>query len=173
MNSQAKSKENSRINNKILIFRNDQTDISNDKKDLVEDKRKHKSVFEMHPFDFKMACNTQSMLSEDDHNLVSKTKSLSLNFDVANMLCQSINLENDLLNYLTLHNLDNIADKIKKGVFTSKQFINFSDESILELIEMECRHKFPKLRDFIMRLNDQNEALNMSSIINQGLDYSK
>lgn len=92
--------------------------------------------------------------------------------EIAAELTEKLELKEDLIEFLGKNNLLLILDKIKRGEFTTKEFINFSDHDILELMEEHNKSKFPELRDLVMKLNDRSDALNMLEIINSEVDHT-
>lgn len=77
--------------------------------------------------------------------------------------------QTELIDFLKQNGMDTILNKICANELTSNNLINLSDEKILELIEEENKDKFPSLRDLIMKLNDQSDAINVLYIVNQGM----
>lgn len=78
----------------------------------------------------------------------------------------------ELLKFLKSNQMTKILNKIMDSEFTSKDLINFSDEKIQELIEDDKKDLFPLLRDLIMKLNDQSDAINVLYIASQGMNHS-
>ena len=64
----------------------------------------------------------------------------------------------------------NNLSKIEEGELSEHQLIGFSDEKIMEMVEEENKNKFHLLRDFIMKLDDNNDAEDLLKSIDKTME---
>lgn len=66
--------------------------------------------------------------------------------------------ELSLTNYLLENKFYLLLSKIEEGELNENILLGLPDEKILDLVEDHNKNKFNQLRDYIMRLNDNNDA---------------
>lgn len=92
------------------------------------------------------------------NNLEQKNKEIKELFET-NVFEGSIdNNQVKLEDYLEENGFYKILEMIENGEIDQQQLINMPDERILEIVEEENQTKFDDLRDFLMRLEDCNDA---------------
>jgi len=90
-------------------------------------------------------------------NIEKKNKEIKALFDIQ-VLDQSMEGNNDLKSYLEENGFEILLEKLEIGKISQKELINISDEKILDMIEDENKEKFLELREFLMKLDECNDA---------------
>ena len=102
----------------------------------------------------------ETNINEDNvfNNLEEKNKEIKALFDT-NVFEQSMEKEKVRLeDYLEENCFYLLLEKLENGEIEQQELINMPDERIKELVEEENQDKFDDLRDFLMRLDDCNDA---------------
>lgn len=82
----------------------------------------------------------------------------------------SLNEGMSLTNFLLQNKFYLLLSKIEEGELSEHQLIGFSDERILEMVEDQNKNKFSMLRDFIMKLDDNNDAEDLLKSIDKTME---
>lgn len=82
----------------------------------------------------------------------------------------SLNEGMSLTNFLLQNKFFLLLSKIEEGELSEHQLIGFSDEKIMEMVEEENKNKFHLLRDFIMKLDDNNDAEDLLKSIDKTME---
>ena len=75
-----------------------------------------------------------------------------------------------LSDFLFQNKLDSLLAMIENGTLTEEDLINLPDETIISYIEEENKDKFDKLREFLMKINDNNDADDVLKTIDKTLE---
>ena len=104
-------------------------------------------------------------------NIDEKNKEIKELFNI-NMLDQSEdNKEDDLECYLEENCFFIILEKISNGELDQEQLINMPDEKILLMVEDNNKEKFSDLRQFLMKLDENNDADDLLMSIDKTIGY--
>ena len=75
-----------------------------------------------------------------------------------------------LSDFLFQNKLNSLLAMIENGTLTEEDLINLPDETIISYIEEENKDKFDKLREFLMKINDNNDADDVLKTIDKTLE---
>lgn len=81
-----------------------------------------------------------------------------------------ISVKDQLINYLVNNKLNNIQYVIEKNKIKVEELIRLNEDNLYSLLEEENKNKISDLKDFLIKLEDNQETENLLKEINNAID---